>query len=156
MDSRPTTPPSQIASPANPFPPAADQIPATAPQPPLSAALSTDDSDSESKILKSEIETREHCLYCGEPLPPLLPDGQRPSPWCQGCNSPIAADPGFAIREVCPTCRAALPLHGYTAKRHSNICPECRNRLPDLDPAAPIKWLPPQHKLQAAGRVKSL
>jgi len=115
---------------------------------PVSASAAPNCHDLEPQF---ETQRQEHCLYCGEPLPPLLPDGQRPSPWRQGCDSPIAADPGFAIREVCPTCRTALPLHGYTAKRHSNTCPECHNRLPDLDPSARIKWLPPQHELQTAG-----
>jgi len=84
----------------------------------------------------------EHCLHCGDPLPPLLPDGQRPSPWCAGCKYPICGDPGFSIREFCPSCEAAVPVHGYNVKRLSNICSECHTRLPDLDPNAPLTWLP--------------
>lgn len=90
----------------------------------------------------------EHCLHCGDPLPPLLSGGQRPSPWCESCKHPICGDPGFSIREFCPSCGVAVPVHGYNVKRLSNICSECHTRLPSLDPNAPLTWLPPDSPFQ--------
>jgi lambda repressor-like predicted transcriptional regulator len=93
--------------------------------------------------------SQEHCLHCGDPLPPLLPDRTRPSPWCVACRSPIAAPPGFSIRELCPVCAAPIPVHGYNIKRWSGQCPECSTNLPNLDVNAPLKWLPPASELQS-------
>ncbi|HSU52517.1 MAG TPA: hypothetical protein VLT36_00500 [Candidatus Dormibacteraeota bacterium] len=93
----------------------------------------------------------EHCLQCGDPLPPLLPDGSRPSPWC-ACGGPIAAPPGFSIRELCPYCSAPIPVHGYNTKRWSGTCSECKQNLPPLDPNAPLKWLLPTSEFQERAR----
>jgi len=93
----------------------------------------------------------EHCLQCGSPLPPLLPDGSRPSPWC-ACGSPIAAPPGFSIRELCPYCSAPIPVHGYNISRWSGTCSECKQKLPALDPKAPLKWLLPTSEFQERAR----
>jgi len=110
----------------------------------------SESSVSQSKIenqkLKRELE--EYCLHCGESLPPLLADGTRPSTWCAACSSPIAAPPGLSIRELCPACSSPIPVHGYNNNRFSSRCSECDTILPCLDDNAPLKWLPPDSKLQ--------
>src|ERR1043166_787531 len=65
----------------------------------------------------------EHCLNCGQELPPLLSNGQRPFTHCQNrlCGHPLPPA-GTSLRETCYRCGILLPAHGSSLQRHSNTC----------------------------------
>jgi hypothetical protein len=83
----------------------------------------------------------EHCLACGAELPALLPNGQRPSHYCD-CGQSLTL-PGLSLREHCAQCGVPLPVHGYNSQRLSDTCPGCGASLPALDPKANPPWIPP-------------
>jgi hypothetical protein len=89
----------------------------------------------------------EHCLNCGQELPPLLSNGQRPFTHCQNrlCGHPLPA-PGTSLRETCYRCGIPLRIHGTNAERCYNTCPACSVNLPALDPKVPFPWLPPHQR----------
>jgi len=91
--------------------------------------------------------THEHCLSCGQELPALLPNGQRPFTHCQNqyCGHPLPP-PGTSLREHCNSCGRPLPVHGPNAQRVSNQCRACGVNLPPLDAQAPYPWIPPAPK----------
>ena len=95
---------------------------------------------------KSKIKNSpEHCLQCGNPLPPAPLGSPRPYTHCQSCGTPISGLPGTSLREQCSQCGTLQPLHGYNAFRDRNACPQCRANLPPLDPNSPVPWLPPSN-----------
>ena len=69
----------------------------------------------------------ELCYSCSVPLPPLKPDGTRPSRTCPGCHTRLY-QPGTTF-DHCPVCDAFQPILP-TDERHSSNCERCHQMLP--------------------------
>ena len=82
------------------------------------------------KIQNSKIENSpELCYDCAAPLPPLLPNGQRPLSTCRACGAHLYP-PGTRFDE-CSYCRTLQPILADN-QRPSTNCRQCRNVLPPV------------------------
>jgi hypothetical protein len=87
----------------------------------------------EPSTLNSQPSTEpETCLYCNFPLPPLLPNGDRPIWRCMKCRTPLYA-PGKKHLH-CPHCASNISKIFVDGVRKSNKCPECFGKLPPYEP----------------------
>ena len=84
---------------------------------------------------KSKIENSPHpdlltCASCNAHLPPLHPDGQRPSPFRPKCRWALRHP--ATLKFYCPTCRGSI--HNIWDQdnnvRTSDTCPRCYSDLP--------------------------
>ena len=81
------------------------------------------------------------CQCCRADLPPLLPDGQRPSPFCPKCRSALRHP--ATLKFYCPTCRGDIRDIWNDDVRTSDNCPRCHAHLPP-PPIWPPQSPPPQ------------
>jgi hypothetical protein len=68
------------------------------------------------------------CQCCNTDLPPLLPDGQRPSPFCPKCRSALRHP--ATLKLYCPSCRGDIRSIWHDDVRTSDNCPRCYAHLP--------------------------
>jgi len=108
----------------------------------LATEANTAHSDSEFKVQSSMFDVRcsgpvhhsitpvppERCHECRALLPPLLPSGERPSPYCNKCDTPLRP-PGSLI-EYCPKCRHVLQELNANGTRPTPECLYCNKTLP--------------------------
>jgi len=100
------------------------KIPREGPAAPPAEPTSVPPSEIENQ--KSEIE---NCYDCAAPLPPLLPNGQRPLPACRACGARLYP-PGTRF-DQCSYCQALQPILADN-ERPSTDCRRCRNVLPPV------------------------
>jgi hypothetical protein len=82
--------------------------------------------------LRPKIENSpETCLSCNTPLPPLLPNGERPDSWCPKCGTSLY-DPGTR-HLFCPHCTVGIKQLFVDGIRKSDKCPECFGQLPPCE-----------------------
>ena len=80
-----------------------------------------------SKIKNAE-ENPERCHHCHSDLPPLLADGQRPSPFCWCCRTALHSPQNRHL--YCPSCGCDLRIIIVNNQRTLPICPCCEVPLP--------------------------
>ena len=85
---------------------------------------------------KSKLENgAERCHHCHSDLPPLLPDGQRPSPFCWCCRTALHSPHNRHL--YCPSCGCDLRIIIVNDQRTLSICPCCETPLPPWAPPDP-------------------
>jgi hypothetical protein len=94
------------------------------------ATVSTVSDRARADVLKSEPvqASPEECHCCRQELPPLLPSGERPSPHCNKCGTPLRA--AGALIEYCPKCRHVLTELKNDGTRPTPECLNCNKPLP--------------------------
>ena len=101
----------------------------------LSKQPATPERDKQIENQKSKIKNEqppERCHFCHADLPPLLADGQRPSPLCQRCGTALHSPQNRHL--YCPSCGSDLRLIIVGDRRTLPICPSCEALLPPWPP----------------------
>jgi hypothetical protein len=94
-------------------------------------------SEAEIKTQNSKVENFIHpdlltCPCCKAELPPLLPNGERPAPFCPKCRSALRHP--ATLKFYCPSCRGNIRSIWPTDEtRTSDTCPLCYSALPPVD-----------------------
>jgi hypothetical protein len=72
-----------------------------------------------------------NCADCHAALPPLLPNGERPNPFCPNCWTPLR--PPATLHLYCPACRDSIrQIWQDDTHRTSDMCPICCAALPPV------------------------
>jgi hypothetical protein len=74
----------------------------------------------------------QNCYRCKAELPPLLPNGERPDPFCPKCRTSLRHP--ATLKFYCPKCRNSIRnIWHDDFTRTSDICPICQTDLPPVD-----------------------
>ena len=92
----------------------------------------------ESSALQSKIENQkskiELCHSCHAPLPPLLPNGERPHTNCQNCRAALRHPATLHFYCPSPKCGGRMYSIFQDDQRIADHCPHCSIKLPPWPP----------------------